>query len=93
MTGGAHKGGRRRRLNRLRAVREGGGGRRPGCQGRLGHAGGFGWAAESAQEGEGGCRGWAARLARPRAWPGARGGGGERKKSFFSFFLIYFLNE
>jgi hypothetical protein len=32
--------------------------------------------------------GWATRLAGPQGE-----GGGERKKSFFPFFLIYFLNE
>jgi hypothetical protein len=44
-------------------------------------------------KGGGGYRGWAARLAGPRAWPGRKGRRGKEKKEKVFPFKIYFLDE
>jgi hypothetical protein len=77
LTGGAHKG-------------KGGGGSNRRVHGARGGGGG-GWATEPVQEGERGeSRGWAASLAGPRAWPGRKERGGERReKGGFPFSNLF----
>jgi hypothetical protein len=69
---GGGGGWRRLWLTAARTTREGSGG---------------GWAAEPAQEGEGGCRGPG--LVGPRAWSGRKGSGEGRERKGFPFFNLF----